>query len=713
MIAKVQLTRKHSSSFKRLQEYLTRERDADSGEPLLRGDVVMSANLLGFDTAAMEMQGVASLNNRCKDAVCHYELAWPPGERPTRPQWVDCALHTLRALGYEGHQFMIVAHDDKKHFHIHIMLNKVHLETLRAHTPYRDWFTLDAAVRFLEAKHGWTHTPGPMRWDEESKKAVLQSRSERNASRSVQQHPIGAVAQFEHYQDQESFQSYVRREIAPRVHTLLTRRNVRWDDLHRLLSKAHLSLEKGGSGGYTVLAVDYNIRVKASGVFRNNFAGKINRQTAEATLGAWTPASTSGYEADQHAAQHSGQHDARDNALREERKAQRHAERSSLMADYNQYRNQQRAVCKGITKEGREARQHLMVSLRQEKKEIRALAVPWPSKKILLSQATAQSVIDMRTLKVTVQRRRHEQFPKDLRSWVADRAGEGDTRAAAQLRGWRYADQRNQRRLDSALEPNALHIGPPPEDNQKSNWADFAQQLLSAQQKEQNLAKQIATTRIWTINRKSGDVSYMLNEKVSVIDRGRIVTVLNQEEAAIVFGLEMAVQKYGSRIACTGSEKWKRMVTWCAIRHGIFVQFTDPEMQGAFYQGQLLANPLQLRALRLHSIETRLRTEDAEELIFTDEADARLLLSSLQTVAHAQQLLDTLKTSQNPEPKANVGANLTIGLLRTPTGPQSFRISIPEGKRQEIIDRVSQLRQTAYSASRNKFKTLSYERGGR
>jgi hypothetical protein len=75
----------------------------------------------------------------------------------------------MKALGYEGHQFMIVAHDDKKHFHIHIMLNKVHMETLRARTPYRDWFTLDAAVRFLEAKHGWTHTPGPMRWDEESK----------------------------------------------------------------------------------------------------------------------------------------------------------------------------------------------------------------------------------------------------------------------------------------------------------------------------------------------------------------------------------------------------------------------------------------------------------------------------------------------------------------------------------------------------------------
>ena len=68
--------------------------------------------------------------------------------------------------------------------------------------------------------------------------------------------------------------------------TLLTRQNVTWDDLHRLLSKAHLRLEKGESGGYTVLAVDHNIRVKASDVFRNNFAGKINRQATETALGA-------------------------------------------------------------------------------------------------------------------------------------------------------------------------------------------------------------------------------------------------------------------------------------------------------------------------------------------------------------------------------------------------------------------------------------------
>jgi relaxase-like protein/conjugative element/phage-associated large polyvalent protein/DNA relaxase TraI-like protein len=713
MIVKVQPSRKHSSSFKRLHEYLTQERDAETGELVLRGDVVLSWNLLSFDTAAGEMQGVASLNDRCKDAVCHYELSWPPGERPTRPQWTDSAVQTLKALGYEHHQYMVVAHDDKKHFHIHIMVNKVHPQTLRAPTPYRNWLALDAAARRLEAKYGWAHTPGMTRWDEESKQAVPISRSERIALRSAREQPTEAAAKLEHYHDEESLQTYVRKEVAPRVRQLLIRRNVTWDDLHLLLSKAHLRLEKGESGGYTVLAIDYNIRVKASDVFRDSFAGKINRQNTEAALGTWTPASTSGYEDAQHGAEHAAQHNPRNSALREERKAQRHAARIALVADYNQYRNRRREVCKALTTDCRESRQYHLDVLRQQKREIRASALPWPDKKVLLSQATAQSVLEIRALKLAIQQRRQEAFPKNLRSWVADRADGGDARAAAQLRGWRYADQRNQRRLDARLEASALHIGPPPEDNQKSDWADFVQQRLSAHQSEQNLAKRIATTRIWTINRKTGDVSYMLNGRVSVIDRGRLVTVLSQDEAAIVFGLEMAVQKYGSRIACTGSDEWKRMVAMCAIKHGIFAQFTDPEMQGAFYQEQLLANPLQLRAVRLHSIETRLRTEETEDLIFADETDARLLLSSLQPVAQSRQLLEILKASQQPEPKENVGGNLTIALVRSSTGQQAFKVSIHEGRRQEIIERVVQLRQTAYRASRNNSRMLSNERDGR
>ena len=589
MIAKVQPTRQHASSFKRLCKYLTTERDADTGEPLLRGDIVLSDNLAGLDTVVIQMEGIAFLNPRCKDALCHYELSWPPGERPTRPQWMDCASHTLKALGYWDHQFMVVAHDDKKHFHIHIMVNKVHPETFKAHTPYRNWLTLDAAMRVLEAKYGWIHTAGPTRWDEESKQAVRASRSERNALRTARQQPTEAAAKYEHYHDEESLQTYMRREVAPRVRTLLTRQNVGWEALHTFLAKYHLRIEKGESGGYTILAVDHNIRVKASDVFRNNFAGRVNRQATETALGPWTPASTS----IQHSAPHPAQHGERNIAQREERKAQRRADRSALMDEYNLYRNRQREVCKAFTTDGRDCTQYLRDVLRQQKKEIRSSALSWPDKKVLLSQAAAQSVLEIRDLKLSIQRRRQEAFPKNLRSWVADRAADGDARAAAQLRGWRYADQRNQRRLDARLEANAMHIGPPPDHDSSTDWADLAQQRLAAQQKQQALANQIAAPRIWKIDRKTGDVSYALNGQVSVIDRGRVVTVLNQDKAAVLFGLEMAIQKYGSRIACTGTVEWKRMVSKVAAQHGISVQFTDPEMQNALRVLQRLANPRQ------------------------------------------------------------------------------------------------------------------------
>jgi hypothetical protein len=684
------------------------ERDPVTGETLLRGDVVMSHNLVGIDTAAAEMKGVESLNPRCNDAVFHYELAWPPGERPSRTEWVDSALYTLNQLGFKEHQYVLVAHDDKKHFHIHVMVNKVHPETYRAHTPTYSWLTLDGAVRYLEAKYGWSHTPGPMRWDEDRKMAVPASKSDRHASRSAQQHPTGAAAKYEHYHDEESLQSYIRREVAPHVRTLLTRQSASWEALHTLLAKSHLRMEKGEAGGYTVLAIDHTIRVKASDVFRHNFAGKENRKVTEQQLGPWREPSTSL----QSPPENTGRTTVRNQTLRDERREQRLQDRKALLFEYNQYRNQQRVVCKGITAKGREDRQQTLARLKQRKREIRASAQPWPAKKILLSEAVAASVIELQTLKMSTQKTRQAHFPQNLRTWVAERAAEGDARAAAQLRGWRYADQRNQRRLEATLEANALHLGPAT-DEEKADWSEFTEQRLAAQQRAENLAGQIATARIWTINRTTGDVSYTLNGKLSVIDRGRRVTVLNQNEAAIVFGLEMAVQKYGSRIACSGGDDWKRQVVKVAVQNGIFVEFTDPEMRDALYQHQLVANPLQVKTARLHALETRLQNEGTNDMLFTNEADVQMLLACLQPAAHSQQLLQILKTSQEPEPKANVGGNLTVAVIKTSDGRQSFRVSIHEGKRKHVLERVEQVRQSAHWALRDRIKAPSHEREGR
>jgi hypothetical protein len=59
-----------------------------------------------------------------------------------------------------------------------------------------------------------------------------------------------------------------------------------------------------------------------------------------------------------------------------------------------------------------------------------------------------------------------------------------------------------------------MHIGPPSDHDGSTDWVDLAQQRLAAQQEQQALANQIAATRIWKIDRKTGDVSYTLNGRV-------------------------------------------------------------------------------------------------------------------------------------------------------------------------------------------------------
>jgi hypothetical protein len=150
-----------------------------------------------------------------------------------------------------------------------------------------------------------------------------------------------------------------------------------------------------------------------------------------------------------------------------------------------------------------------------------------------------------------------------------------------------------------------------------------------------------------------------------------------------------------------------------AVQNGIFVEFTDPEMRDALYQHQLVANPLQAKAARFHALETRLQNEDTSGMLFTNEADVQMLLSCLQPAAHSQQLLQILKSSQEPEPKANVGGNLTVAVIKAPDGRQSFRVSIDEGKLKHVLEQVERVRQSAQWALRNRFKTPGHERQGR
>ena len=110
------------------------------------------------DKAAILMRRTAA-QGRTKEPVHHISISIPPHDHLSREQWEQVADNTLRDLGLEGHQVLIVAHRDTAHEHIHLMVNRVHPETYRAWNRWQDQTRLMASLRVQERHLGLQLTP--------------------------------------------------------------------------------------------------------------------------------------------------------------------------------------------------------------------------------------------------------------------------------------------------------------------------------------------------------------------------------------------------------------------------------------------------------------------------------------------------------------------------------------------------------------------------
>ena len=64
--------------------------------------------------------------------VLHYSLSWAQDETPDKREMSRAVDGSLEALGLDGHEALIVAHDDTRHPHVHVIANRVDPETGKA-----------------------------------------------------------------------------------------------------------------------------------------------------------------------------------------------------------------------------------------------------------------------------------------------------------------------------------------------------------------------------------------------------------------------------------------------------------------------------------------------------------------------------------------------------------------------------------------------------
>jgi hypothetical protein len=114
---------------------------------------IMAATAMRQDKLKAD-SGIKATGRKMTSTVFSYSLAWPPGYRPTKEEQMEAALDSLKILGLEEHQAIILEHTDEPHPHIHIIANRVHPQTGRAATVSYSKLKLSQWAQAYEQKQG-------------------------------------------------------------------------------------------------------------------------------------------------------------------------------------------------------------------------------------------------------------------------------------------------------------------------------------------------------------------------------------------------------------------------------------------------------------------------------------------------------------------------------------------------------------------------------
>ena len=98
--------------------------------------------------------GVKATGRKLEKPVYTYSLAWAQDESPNRDEMVTAAQDSLKALGMEDQQAVLVAHSDTEHPHIHVILNRVHPENGKAASTSKDHLKLSKWAESYERGQG-------------------------------------------------------------------------------------------------------------------------------------------------------------------------------------------------------------------------------------------------------------------------------------------------------------------------------------------------------------------------------------------------------------------------------------------------------------------------------------------------------------------------------------------------------------------------------
>lgn len=251
MIAKVS----SGKSFSGLMHYLEHGR---SGHEIERVAWTSGRNLFSEDPeiAGRIMEATADENYRVQKPVYHLSIAFDPTDTVDRQRMELVGDRVLRALGLQDHEALFVAHRDREHPHVHIVVNRVHPETHRAWERWQDWPKIERTLRGLEHELELRVVPGRLDRSHglEIPERALETSGQRRAAERTHE---------------MSFAEEVRQHL-PEL-----RRARSWEELSERLAERGLQIQPKGQG---IVITDGERFEKASSIARDMSVNRLERK---------------------------------------------------------------------------------------------------------------------------------------------------------------------------------------------------------------------------------------------------------------------------------------------------------------------------------------------------------------------------------------------------------------------------------------------------
>ncbi|EKI4966789.1 relaxase/mobilization nuclease domain-containing protein [Salmonella enterica] len=558
--------------FNRLLDYITRSGDESIMQTLstdeygrqrvLFDGVMCETNTFSLATAAVEMKAVALQNTRCIDPVLHYFLSWPVTDNPTQDEIFESVRHSLISFGMEEHQYVAAIHTDTNNIHCHIAVNRIHPVTYKAADDSFSQLKLQRALRELELKYNWTPTNGCYVVDE-NKQIVFKNRDEPPM-------PQGAVA-MEYYADQESLHRYAMRTCSEDIETLIVKEEFTWFELHKLLVRQGLKLDKKGKG----LAI-YSLDEKdVTPIKASDLHPDLTLNCLEDDLGPFERMEEAGrYTLDTndvgddaliHMYRYEPYLHKRDEDARAARREARATARRELFDRYKKYSN----GFKRPKMPGTEATlQFKALSNRYawKKEQVRYVFDDPLIRKAVYRVLEAERQKEFEALKAQLKQER-DAFYSDpanrkltKQEWVAQQALKQDQAAISCLRGWSYRYKRSA--LTPTLSENAI-VCAVADDIKPYNIQSYEK----------------------SVNR-DGTIQYMQDGIVQMQDKGHRIEIadpyaLNGQH--IAGAMVLAVEKSGEKMLFSGDTEFVEMacdlVPWFSEGSKKTLPLTDPRQR--------------------------------------------------------------------------------------------------------------------------------------